>query len=104
MRSKASKRSLSTAPVSAGESDEDGRSKKKVRWDPKSDDEEVRTTVTASDDFEGTSEERSMTSDNEKVRLFFISSCIATWISRSRNPVHRSALRLVVKGRHCIHV
>ena len=68
MRSKASKRSLSTAPANAGESDEDERSKKRVRWDPKSDDE--MGGITASDDFEGTGEERSTTSDNEKVRLF----------------------------------
>ncbi|KAF9783468.1 muts domain V-domain-containing protein [Thelephora terrestris] len=69
MRSKALKRTLSTAPASAGESGEDGRSKKKVRWDPKSDDEEVRTVTAASDDFEGTGEERSATSDNEKICL-----------------------------------
>ena len=47
-----------TAPASAGESDEDGRPKKKVRWDPKSDDEEVKTVTAASDGFEGTGEER----------------------------------------------
>lgn len=68
MRSKASKRSLSTAPASAGEPDEGERSKKKVRWDPKSDDEMGK--ATASDDFEGTGEECSTISDNEKVRSF----------------------------------
>ncbi|KAF9644907.1 hypothetical protein BDM02DRAFT_3157041 [Thelephora ganbajun] len=68
MRSKASERSLSTAPASAGESDEDGRPKKRVRWDPRSD-EEMKT-VSASDEFEGAGEESSTAPDNEKVRLF----------------------------------
>ena len=68
MRSKAPRRSLSTAPASAGESDEDGRSKKRVRWESRSDDEETRT-VTASDDLEGTGEEGGTIPDNEQVRL-----------------------------------
>ena len=82
MRSKASKRPLSTVPANAGEPDEDARSKKRVRWDPKSDGGDTGT-VTASDDFEGTGEEHSTASDNENVRLtlhFSTASCI----SRSR--------------------
>jgi len=70
MRPKASKRHLSTVPASAGESDEDGRSKKRVRWESGSDDEELGTT-TASDDFGGTGEEDSTTRDNEKVCHFY---------------------------------
>ena len=68
MRSKASKRSLSIAPASARDSDEDDRSKKKVRWDPKSNDEMGK--VVASDDTEDVGEERSTISDNEKVHPF----------------------------------
>lgn len=68
MRSKASKRSLSTRHASTGEPDEDERSNKRVRWDPKSDDE--MGTVTASDDSEGTGEGRSAISDDEKVHSF----------------------------------
>lgn len=68
MRSNASKRPLSTEHESAGEPDEDDRSRKKVRWDPKSDDE--MGAVTASDDFWGAGEERSTTPDDEKARPF----------------------------------
>jgi len=63
------KRSLSTAPASAGESDDGGVSRKRVRWEPRSDNEEIGT-VMASGDFDGTGEEGSVTPDNEKVRLF----------------------------------
>jgi hypothetical protein len=101
MRSKVSKRPLSTTPAGARESEEGARLRKKVRWDPKSDDEEMGT-ATASDDFEGTGEEQSTTSDNEKVRLFLPLRRVG-WTSRSRNPVHRSALLLVVKGKSPIH-
>ena len=94
MKSKVSKRSLSTAPASAGESDEDRRLRKKVRWDPKSDDEGTGT-ITASDDFEGSGEEHgSATSDNEKVR-----SLPHQYTFSSHSPVVRSVLRLAVKGR-----
>jgi hypothetical protein len=58
---------LSTAPASAGESDEDGTSKKRVRWESRSDDEEIGT-VTASDDFEGTGE--------EVARLLIMKRCV----------------------------
>ena len=68
MRSKASKRSLSTAPASAEESD-DGRSKKRVRWESRSDNEVIGP-ATASDDSDGTGEEGDTTLDNEQVRLF----------------------------------
>lgn len=68
MRSKAPKRPLSSGSTSAGEPDEDDRSKKKVRWDPKSDDE--MGTAVASDDFEMTCEEHSTMSNNEKVHRF----------------------------------
>jgi len=66
MRSKASKRSWSTAPASEGESDEDDRSKKRVRWESRSNDEEMGT-ATASGDIDETGEEGRMTPDNEKV-------------------------------------
>ena len=69
MRSKASKRSLSTAPANTGESDDDGISRKRVRWESRSDNEEIGT-VTASDDYDGTGEEGSTAPDNEKVCLF----------------------------------
>lgn len=67
MRSKASNRSSSNASASARDLDEDDRPKKRVRWDPKSDDGMRK--VTASDDSEGVDEEHSTVSDNEKVRL-----------------------------------
>jgi len=67
MRSKAPKRSLSTAPASAGESDDDGISKKRVRWESRSDNEEVGT---MSGDLDGTGEEGSTIPDDEKARLF----------------------------------
>ena len=69
MRSKASKRSWSIAPVSEGESGEDDKSKKRVRWESRPDDEEMGT-VTASGDIDETGEEGSTTPDNEKVSLF----------------------------------
>ena len=65
MRHGASKRSLSNARTS----NEDGESKKRVRWESRSDDEEIGT-ITASDDLEGTGEEGSTAADIEKVRLF----------------------------------
>ena len=69
MRSKASKRSRSIAPVSEGEWDEDDKSKKRVRWESRPDDEEMGT-VTVSGDTDETGEEGSMTLENEKVSLF----------------------------------
>ena len=69
MRSKASKRSLPTAAASAKESDEDDRSKKRVRWGSRSDGEEMGT-ITVSVEFEGTGEEGSTAPDIEKVRPF----------------------------------
>lgn len=68
MRSKASKRPLSTAPTSAGESDDDGISKKRVRWESRSDNGEMGA-VTAPGEFDGTGEEGSTAPDSEKVRL-----------------------------------
>lgn len=70
MRSQTSKRSLQIAPASTRGSDEDGGSKKRVRWESRSDDEEMGT-ITASD-LEGAGEEGSTTPDNEKVRLFLV--------------------------------
>lgn len=67
MRPKASKRPLSTAPASAEEPD-DGRSKKRVRWESRSDNEEIGP-ATASDDTDGTGKEGGTTLDNEQVCL-----------------------------------
>lgn len=78
-----SKRPLSTTPASARESDGDGTSTKRVRWDPRSDDEEMRT-ATASDEFGGTGEDGSAASNNEKVRLFPYRHAVSL-ISRSRD-------------------
>ena len=81
MKHKASKRSLSATPADAQGSDEDGGSKKRVRWESRSDDEET-VTITAS---EGTGREDSTTPDDEKVRLF-LELRTALLTSRSRPP------------------
>ena len=101
MRSRTSKMSLATAPASAGESDEDSRSKKRVRWESRPDDVETRA-VTASDDFEGTDEEGSTTPDNEKV-------CLSLQRQPASNltllvSVDRFVLRSAVKGEDPIYV
>jgi len=78
MRNKASKRPLSTARGS----DEEGGSIKRVRWESRSDDEEIGT-MTASDDPEEAGEEGSTTPDIEKVRLFLRCRAVSR-TSRSR--------------------
>ena len=78
-----SERPLSTIPASAGESVGDGTSTKRVRWDPKSDDEEMRK-ATASDEFGGTGEDGGVTSNNEKVRPFPYCHAVSR-ISRSQD-------------------
>lgn len=100
MRPKASKRSLSTAPTSA-ESDDDGRSKKKVRWESRSDNEGTGT-VTASGDFYGTGEEGNATPDSEKVHLFLQRR--AAFQTSRLLPVDRSVLQLAVKGENSIYI
>ena len=98
MRPKASKRSLSTAPASAGNSDEDDRSKKRVRWDPKSDE---MGQITASDDFEGMGEECNAISEDEKVRLFLYRRIVSYSIP---GLAPRFVLRSALKGEGTICV
>ena len=85
MRNRASKRPLSSVSASARGSDEEGGSKKRVRWESKSDDEEIGT-IMASDNPEGADEEGSTTPDIEKVRLF-LQRHAALKSSRSRPPL-----------------